>query len=539
MSSQSALEERLSFMQLDEDARQALRGVKPILMNDLPTALDHFYSQIKAFPAVSRLFSGPSHVASAKSRQINHWDSISSGHFDQNFVRAVSTVGEVHARIGLEPRWYIGGYALLMSSMIGAVVKARWPRMRFGGKPREGGDALARELGAVAKATLLDMDLAISVYIAASAAEAERLKAEADLVSADRAKVVAQVSDAMRRLADGDLTGRLPDDIPSAYHQLRDHFNHAMDQMQETIRAVGVSTEGLRGGSDEIASAADDLSRRTERQAAGLEQTAAALDEITATVRRSAEGARQASEVVSGAKADAERSGVVVGEAVQAMGEIEHSSGQITQIIGVIDEIAFQTNLLALNAGVEAARAGEAGRGFAVVAQEVRALAQRSADAAKQIKTLIAASTAQVARGVRLVGDTGSALTDIVGKVAQIDTLVVEIATSSQEQATGLAQVNTAVNEMDQVTQQNAAMVEEATAAASNMKAEASELARLVTRFNTGHGAAGKPRTAASPAASARPANPMGHPPTRAAAFARTANGGAAAKPKPGQWEEF
>jgi len=483
MSSQSALEERLSFMQLDEDARQALRGVKPILMNDLPTALDHFYSQIKAFPAVSRLFSGPSHVASAKSRQINHWDSISSGHFDQNFVRAVSTVGEVHARIGLEPRWYIGGYALLMSSMIGAVVKARWPRMRFGGKPREGGDALARELGAVAKATLLDMDLAISVYIAASAAEAERLKAEADLVSADRAKVVAQVSDAMRRLADGDLTGRLPDDIPSAYHQLRDHFNHAMDQMQETIRAVGVSTEGLRGGSDEIASAADDLSRRTERQAAGLEQTAAALDEITATVRRSAEGARQASEVVSGAKADAERSGVVVGEAVQAMGEIEHSSGQITQIIGVIDEIAFQTNLLALNAGVEAARAGETGRGFAVVASEVRALAQRSTNAAKEIKHLISHSTDEVARGVELVKATGVAFDRIKTQISVIDGGIADIAGQAVDQSNTLKQVNLALAEIDQSTQQNASMAEEATDACRSLTQQCAQLADVVARF--------------------------------------------------------
>ena len=255
------------------------------------------------------------------------------------------------------------------------------------------------------------------------------------------------------------------------------------------MTAIATSSGGIRSASDEIATASDDLSRRTEQQAASLEETAAALDQITATVRRGAEGAKQATTAASGAKGDAVRSGEVMTDAVNAMGEIEQSSSQITQIIGVIDEIAFQTNLLALNAGVEAARAGDAGRGFAVVAQEVRALAQRSAAAAKEIETLIANSSAQVQRGVRLVGDTGQALSAIVAKVTEIDALIAEIAQSSEEQATGLAQVNTAVNQMDQVTQQNAAMVEEATAASSSLKSEALELANLVGRFDIGDGA--------------------------------------------------
>jgi methyl-accepting chemotaxis protein len=251
------------------------------------------------------------------------------------------------------------------------------------------------------------------------------------------------------------------------------------------MSAILVSTHSVGGGAQEIASASSDLSRRTEQQAASLEETAAALDEITATVRRSAEGAKRAFSAASEARADAHRSGEVVGEAVSAMDAIESSSRQITQIIGVIDEIAFQTNLLALNAGVEAARAGDAGRGFAVVAQEVRALAQRSAEAAKEIKTLIATSSAQVGRGVKLVAQTGEALAEIANKVAQIDGLISEIASSSQEQAVGLAQVNIAVNQMDQVTQQNAGMVEEATAAAANLSSESRELTRLVGQFRT------------------------------------------------------
>ncbi|WP_309643171.1 methyl-accepting chemotaxis protein, partial [Phenylobacterium sp.] len=226
--------------------------------------------------------------------------------------------------------------------------------------------------------------------------------------------------------------------------------------------------------------------RRTEQQAASLEETAAALDEITATVRRTAEGATHARKVVETARSDAAEGADVVRRATSAMDEIEGSSKQIGQIIGVIDEIAFQTNLLALNAGVEAARAGEAGKGFAVVASEVRALAQRSAEAAKEIKALITASSDQVGVGVDLVAATGKALESIVTQVAEINGIVAEIAASAQEQATGLQQVNTAVNHMDQVTQQNAAMVEESTAASHALAHEAKELAVLVAQFRTG-----------------------------------------------------
>jgi methyl-accepting chemotaxis protein len=300
-----------------------------------------------------------------------------------------------------------------------------------------------------------------------------------------RVNAVDQIAVALERLAANDLSYRMSASIDAQFARVRDDFNSAVQALDETIGAVAMATKNVNAGANEISTASDDLSRRTEQQAASLEETAAALDQITATVGRSAEGAKRASEAASDARVDAAKSGEIVGEAVTAMDGIEESSSQINQIIGVIDEIAFQTNLLALNAGVEAARAGEAGRGFAVVAQEVRALAQRSADAAKEIKVLIANSSAQVDRGVKLVGETGRALTSIAGKVSEIDTLIREIAQSSREQATGLGEVNVAVNQMDQVTQQNAAMVEEATAAAANLRTEAGELERLIARFNT------------------------------------------------------
>jgi methyl-accepting chemotaxis protein len=249
------------------------------------------------------------------------------------------------------------------------------------------------------------------------------------------------------------------------------------------MSAVSGNTQAIRAGAGEISTAADDLSRRTEHQASSLEETAAALEQITVTVKKTAEGAKHARDIVSAAKVDADKSGEVVREATAAMTGIDKSSKQISEIIGVIDEIAFQTNLLALNAGVEAARAGDAGRGFAVVASEVRALAQRSAEAAKQIKGLISASTAQVDQGVRLVTKTGEALGRIVAQVVEINAVITDIAASAQEQSTGLEQVNTAVNEMDQVTQKNASLVEEMTAAAHGLAGKSEELAGLVARY--------------------------------------------------------
>jgi len=326
------------------------------------------------------------------------------------------------------------------------------------------------------------------VELERAAAETARKKADQDN------NVVAVLAESLGRLAVGDVSQHIEAAMDPRYAQIKADFNTAIDCLRDTVSTITQRTNTMQAGIDEVSYASDDLARRTEQQAASLEETAAALDEITATVVRSAEGAKRASQAASAARIDAGRSGEVVQQAITAMGEIEKSSAQIGNIIGVIDEIAFQTNLLALNAGVEAARAGEAGRGFAVVAQEVRALAQRSADAAKEIKTLIANSTAQVDRGVKLVGESGASLDGIVGKVGEIDGLISEIARSSQEQATGLNQVNSAINQMDQVTQQNAAMVEETTAAAANLKTEAHDLASLMKRFKTGQEHAAAPQ---------------------------------------------
>ena len=316
-------------------------------------------------------------------------------------------------------------------------------------------------------------------------AGAERLALQQSL-EAEGAGVVAGLAEGLERLADGDLAYRITRNFPAKYEKLRADFNSTGERLQQTVSGIVAAAATIRRGAGEISASAADLSRRTEQQAASLEEAAAALGEITSMVRKTAGGAKAASQAVMAARGEAQTSNQVVAGAVAAMADIESSAQEIGQIIGVIDEIAFQTNLLALNAGVEAARAGEAGKGFAVVASEVRALAQRSAEAAREIKTLIGASTAQVGQGVRLVGETGEALQRIVGRVAEIDGLIVGIAASAQDQASGLDEVNAAVNSMDQVTQQNAAMVEQSAAASRNLAHEAEDLAGSMARFRLG-----------------------------------------------------
>lgn len=391
-------------------------------------------------------------------------------------------------------------------------------------------------------------DTLVEVRDNLAAAEETRTKAEAERkrLAEEQETVVNSLTVNLKKLSDGDLTAEIEDEFAPDYEQLKIDFNGAVKQLNSLIKTVTENASGICSNSQEITQAADDLSHRTENQAATLEETAAALDELTASVKSAAEGADKANTVVHGAKQSAESSGEVVQNAVSAMSEIEKSSTQISQIIGVIDDIAFQTNLLALNAGVEAARAGEAGRGFAVVASEVRALAQRSSDAAKEIKTLISASSQHVEKGVDLVGQAGGALKEIVSSVADINNLVSEIAGSAKEQSIGISEINTAVNQMDQGTQQNAAMVEETTAASHSLKQEAEELVRLVSRFKTDDGEGFDMPQERAPVRSAAPSSSSGgqdiaQQQARAASF--IANGSAAvdmhAEQADDDWQDF
>ena len=314
----------------------------------------------------------------------------------------------------------------------------------------------------------------------------ERVKVAMDEQAAQKAEgeqVIKMLGEGLRNLSGGNLSLRINQVFGLEYEPLRKDFNDTVDNLSRLIAQVLEASESIRARSFEISRASEDLSARTETQAATLEETAAALEEMTASVNMAAGNAKEVEAVVTKARLDVEESGRVVQGAVNAMNEIESSSNRISQIIGVIDDIAFQTNLLALNAGVEAARAGDAGRGFAVVAAEVRALAQRSSLAAKEIKVLISASSQNVHSGVQQVDSAGRALSTVVDQVAQISQLVSTIAAGSLEQAQGLNEINIGVAQLDQVTQQNAAMVEESGAATQALNQEVVDMAALVSQF--------------------------------------------------------
>ena len=477
----SDLRDRLEFVGLDADQRRSLAEVRPIIASSIVASLDIFYSKASKHPHTSKFFASESHISHAKSRQAAHWENIASGKYQEDYVDDVTTVGKVHARIGLEPRWYIGGYAIILDGIIRAVVNEELKGFLHGRKA----DGLSKKLTSVVKAAMVDMDYAISVYLDALSDERARVEAQRQVEQADQHAALVAIENVLVKLADGDFTAELYETLAPTFNGLKQNYNFSVGELQAAMEEIRHSVDQVRAEVSGIASAADNMAKRTEHQASALEESAAALEQITSISGQSAQRAREVQRVVHESSQETEKSGKVVEQAISAMGEIESSSQKMSQIIGVIDEIAFQTNLLALNAGVEAARAGEQGKGFAVVAQEVRELAQRSAAAAKEIKELIDRSSADVRRGVDLVNRTGESLTAIGRSVGNIRENINSITTSAQEQASGIEEINSAVRSMDQMTQQNAALMEETNASAQNLSEISGGLAALVARFRT------------------------------------------------------
>jgi methyl-accepting chemotaxis protein len=487
--SQSELEPALKT-QLQQDARQSAEG---------------FWREMEQnfLPAMARSDSAAANASYNRLSQayFNHRASI-----DQLVKDSNVEAQKLKAKANSDLSFAVATMIVIALLMLGAIGFAAWYLSRRVVDPladtakamhsMASGDYSVRIDGAERSDEIGSMVASVEVFRAAAHAKIADEKAQA--------LVVSELANGLKALASGNLNHAITVRFDDRYEALRSDYNDAAKELAQVIGQVSQAADSVNTGSSEISVASDDLARRTEQQAATLEETAAALNNVTVAVRQTAANAIMVSGTVSTTHSEASEGTKIVGDVVSAMGDIEKSAQEIATIIGVIDGISFQTNLLALNAGVEAARAGDAGKGFAVVASEVRALAQRSADAAREIKELIAKSTDMVNRGVSLVDQTGRMLENILEKVAEINPLVQEISSSAEVQATSLGQINVAVNDIDRMTQQNAAMVEESTAAANSLSTEASQLTQLVSHFRIGEGRrSGGPRAqyiAATPA---------------------------------------
>ena len=464
------------------------------MIKHLGPALELFYGKIAGVPAVASFFDGKPQMDRAKGSQAEHWSGIATGNLDADYFERGRKIGLRHARIGLEPRWYIGGYGLIVETLVKGVLQDMLTD-RLGKRPTGFAallqqdttlvPAVAEEVGkslaALFKVVMLDIDIAVSTYFdrMTEMAAAEQ-KASSDKI----ARTVDLAGIALKALAQGDLTGRITEPFEPEFQRIKDDTNGVADRLTAIVTRLTETSRALKTATGEILSGANDLSERTTRQAASIEETSAAMEQLASTVSENAKRTQAANEEVRAVTANAEQGGAVMRDVSQAMEQISTSSAKIGGIVGLIDDIAFQTNLLALNASVEAARAGESGKGFAVVAVEVRRLAQSAAEASREIKNLIDRAVGEVSNGSRLVTDAVGKLDAIVSGVRRNRDVMDAISEATQSQSHAIDEIKVAIHQMDEMTQHNAALVEETNAAIEQTEGQASELDSIVSLFH-------------------------------------------------------
>lgn len=472
-----------------------LKALKPELSTLIPNALTVFYGKLAKIPALADMFDEKASMKVAKDRQTKHWMGIADANFGAGYQNAVKKIGEVHARIGLDPQTYLGGYSVILQNLIEGILQNRLSDTRtktpgniWGWKKQSTVDVteLSLDVNILLKSALSDAGLAISTYLDTLQAERDRvLEKEHRKQQAELQSVLDAFETIVAQLVDGDLRQHMRTDLPEQYVGLAMNMNRAIDAMSHALTTAQQRADVIGGSVREITGATKDLSSRTIRQAGSIEESSAALQEITENVASSFKITETVAKHVSNVADESSKSSEIAGAAEVAIMKMEESSEEIARIVIMIDDIAFQTNLLALNASVEAARAGEAGRGFSVVAQEVRALSQRCADAAGTIKALVETNALQIKSGVNLVGNTRSALEDIATKIAESSGMILDLTTASKEQSEGLRELNQAIIEMDALTQQNANMVENTNSSTQVLEMEIDNLLEVLTAFKT------------------------------------------------------
>lgn len=475
-----SLFERLRFAGLEAEQADFLRKNRENLLPEIEKGLKDLFDRYQAFPEASVHFESDRQFDRLHSLMSSHWAVLSDARFDSLYAERVKVLSDTESRMGLDPRWHIAGHAVVLEHLIAGAVNSHWPKSWFGRRMSGAAEADAL-VKAIIRTVMVDLEIAVSLRVNEQRSlHKQALEEQRDEIEASTADIFARAVDA---LAEKDLTVRIGNDVPESFLPFTARFNEALDRLRAEIDAS--ANRSHEGG--ELADRVADLSRQAADLVADcarrIDTNVVGLKELTENVGRNAERSAAAERHVAETRGAVEKSGQIVGEAIAAMGDIEASAEKIGEIIGVIDDIAFQTNLLALNAGIEAARAGDSGRGFAVVAQEVRALAQRSADAAREIKTLVGETKAQVDSGVQMVGRTQAAIGDIVRQVQDISAAVTGIARDAGEHARGLDQSMQSFSEIGREASRSAQIALDSQARTADLHTVILELGDTIRSF--------------------------------------------------------